>query len=50
MEQVEGFGQGVDELLVLGGIFAQIDLGLAVAGIVVVLAAVEEIVAGLTRT
>ena len=47
MEQVEGFGQGIDELLVLGGIFAKVDLGLAVAGIVVVLPTGEEVVARL---
>ena len=44
MQQIESLGQGVDELLVLGGILTQIDLCLAVTGIVVILALVEEIV------
>ena len=47
MEQIKTLGQSVDELLVLGGILTQIDLRLAVAGIFIVLALVEEVVVGL---
>ena len=43
MQQVEAFGEGVDELLVLGSILTKIDLRLAVARILVVLAALEEV-------
>ena len=45
MEEVETFGEGIDELLVLGGILTEIDLRLAVTGIAVVLAALQEVVA-----
>ena len=39
MEQIECFGQGIAQFLVLSGIFAQIDLRLTVARIAVILAA-----------
>jgi hypothetical protein len=38
MQQIETLGQGVDEFLVLGGILAEVNLRLAVAGVLVVLA------------
>ena len=47
MEQVQTLGQGVDELLVLGSILTQVHLRLAVAGVVVVLALVQEVAVGL---
>ena len=43
MQEIEAFGQSIDEFLVLSCILAQIDLSLAVTGIFIVLAAVEEI-------
>ena len=47
MEQVETLGKGVDQLLVLSGILAQIDLCLGVTGIAVILALVQEEVIGM---
>ena len=47
MQQIQTFGQGVDEFLVLSGILTQVNLGLAVAGIAVVLALVQEVGVGL---
>ena len=44
MNQVECLGQGVAHLFVLRGILTEINLGLAVAGIAVILAALLEIV------
>ncbi len=47
MQQIESFGQRVDEFLVLGGILAEIHLGGALARVAVILTAGEEVVAGL---
>ena len=47
MEEVETFGEGIDELLVRGAVLTEIDLRLAVTGIAVVLAALQEVVARL---
>ena len=44
MQQVETLGKSVNEFLVLGGILAQIDLGIAVAGIRVILTTGQEVV------
>ena len=45
MQQVETLSQGINQLLVLGGILTQVNLGLAVTGIRVILTAGQEIVA-----
>ena len=45
MQQVETLSQGINQLLVLGRILTQVNLGLAVAGIRVILTAGQEIVA-----
>ena len=45
MQQIETLSQGINELLVLSGVLAQINLSLAVAGIRVILTAGQEIVA-----
>ena len=47
VQQIQTLGQGVDQLLILSSILTQIDLGLAVAGIAVVLALVQEVGVGL---
>ena len=47
MQQVQTFGQSIDELFVLGSILTEVNLGLAVAGIAIILALVQEIVVGL---
>ena len=47
MEQIETFGKGVDEFLVLRGILAQIDFRFTVTGIGIILALAEEIGVGL---
>ena len=44
MQQVETLGKSIDKFLILGSILAQVNLGLAVAGIVVILTAGQEIV------
>ena len=43
MEQIKTFSECIDELLVLGSIFTQINLCLAVAWVLVVLAALQEV-------
>ena len=45
MKQIETFGKSIYKFLILSGILAQINLGLAVTGIIIILTAGKEIVA-----
>ena len=49
MEQIETLGEGVDQFFVLGGILTEIDLRLAIAGVTVVLALIQEVGVGLVE-
>ena len=46
MQEVECLRECIDEFLVLGGIFSQINLSLAVTGVLVILATLLEILIG----